>query len=228
MRARLVWTHFKMVCIVPFLVREKQGIQTVNLRTLIARIALICTVAGVSACSSIVEGTDQNVTVVTDPAGASCTLSTQDGIVGVVNPTPGSITLEKSKNDVTVTCDKDGYQTAANSLNSSFEGMTFGNLIFGGFVGLAVDASTGAMNKYPNTITIVMAPDQFPSVAARDAFFNQEISKIEADAQAVIANIKEACSDATTCDSRVKAVEISAQQRIADLERERLTARVGG
>ena len=36
------------------------------------------------------------------------------------------------------------------------EGTTGGNVLAGGFVGLGVDAMTGAMFKYPDTIMIEM------------------------------------------------------------------------
>jgi hypothetical protein len=37
--------------------------------------------------------------------------------------------------------------------------MAAGNVVFGGFIGLGVDAATGAMNKYPDIVTVAMTPD---------------------------------------------------------------------
>jgi hypothetical protein len=39
------------------------------------------------------------------------------------------------------------------------EGTTAGNVLAGGFVGLGVDAMTGSMFKYPDTIMLEMEPD---------------------------------------------------------------------
>lgn len=111
------------------------------------------------ACSTIVEGTDQQVTVITDPSQASCTLSRQGSVIGVVNPTPGSLQVDKSRNAIEVRCEREGYQTTAATLSSEFEGMTLGNVIFGGLIGVAVDASSGAMNQYPSSITIILSPE---------------------------------------------------------------------
>ena len=36
--------------------------------------------------------------------------------------------------------------------------MTAGNVLFGGFIGLGVDAASGAMNKYDPGVEVVMTP----------------------------------------------------------------------
>jgi len=43
---------------------------------------------------------------------------------------------------------------------SGTEAMTAGNIVFGGIIGLGVDAASGAMNKYPDIVTVAMVPDQ--------------------------------------------------------------------
>jgi hypothetical protein len=127
---------------------------------------------GLTACSSIVEGTDQSITVITNPAGASCNLERQGTSIAVVNPTPGTVNVDKSKHSIAVLCSKPDHETSAGTLASSFEGMTFGNILIGGIVGLAIDASSGAINKYPESITITVPPVSFPTAKARDAFYN--------------------------------------------------------
>jgi hypothetical protein len=37
--------------------------------------------------------------------------------------------------------------------------MAAGNVVFGGLIGLGVDAASGAMNKYPDVVTVAMTPD---------------------------------------------------------------------
>jgi len=98
-----------------------------------------------SGCASIVEGTTQTVTVSTTPAGALCELKRNGQTIGLVNPTPGSVVLDKSKDNVGVLCRKDGHDEVAGTLASEVQGMTFGNLILGGIVGVAIDAGSGAM-----------------------------------------------------------------------------------
>ena len=88
------------------------------------------------ACATIVEGSDQTVTVITEPTGAICTLNRDGEAISVANPTPGTVSIDKSKDNISIICEKDGYFNGAASLSSDFKAMTFGNIIFGGVVGL--------------------------------------------------------------------------------------------
>jgi hypothetical protein len=78
-----------------------------------------------------------------------------------------SIHIDKSKNDLTITCTKQGYQTATISQSPKFQGTTFGNIIAGGIIGAVVDASSGANYEYPAQVNVTLAPvDAAPAVAA--------------------------------------------------------------
>lgn len=125
---------------------------------MISRLALLGAAALLSACASITKGTDQNVVVNTSPQGARCELMRDGSILTIVDPTPGTINISKSSEDIQIKCSKDGFQTAQYVLESEAEAMTAGNVIFGGVIGLAVDAGTGAINKYDANITVVMQP----------------------------------------------------------------------
>ncbi|MEL6289004.1 MAG: hypothetical protein AAFQ42_05785 [Pseudomonadota bacterium] len=72
--------------------------------------------------------------------------------------TPGQVKVSKSSQNIQVACEKAGYQPAQVVLNSEFEAMTAGNLLVGGVIGLAVDAGTGAMNKYDGVVTVPLQP----------------------------------------------------------------------
>ena len=78
--------------------------------------------------------------------------------MGDVGSTPGSLKLDKSKNDLTVACSKDGYQAATVSQSPKFQGTTFGNIVAGGVIGVIVDAATGANYQYPSNIHLSLAP----------------------------------------------------------------------
>ena len=109
-------------------------------------------------CATLVEGTSQSMTVATTPPGAACTLDRNGERLGTIAPTPGSLRVDKSKNDVTLTCAKEGYQTATTSHSPKFVGTTFGNIIAGGLVGVVVDAASGANFRYPNEVQVELAP----------------------------------------------------------------------
>lgn len=108
-------------------------------------------------CATITKGTTQNVAVDTPGvAGAVCTITTTVGPQTV--STPGVFILAKSSAALPVKCTKPGYQDGGGILGSTFEAMTAGNLILGGIVGIGVDAMSGAINKYPDAISIPMIP----------------------------------------------------------------------
>lgn len=122
-------------------------------------VALTVAAVSLSACASITKGTSQSVSINTAPVqGANCTLQNPSGTWTVVSP--GAVTVPRSKNDINVKCEKVGYQAGIGTLKSGTQLMTAGNLILGGVIGLGVDAATGAMNDYPEQITVTLTPEQ--------------------------------------------------------------------
>ncbi len=109
-----------------------------------------------SACSSIVEGTSQEIVVNTTPEGANCAFEREGQVIGRVNPTPGALTVKKTKHDMTITCTKPGYETASFFNKSDVAGATVGNIILGGGIGWAIDSASGADNKYTTPVNITL------------------------------------------------------------------------
>lgn len=72
-------------------------------RTL-ARLGLAVAAALSSGCATLAKGSSQSITVATDPSGAICTLTRDTKPLAVVNPTPGSIPVEKGKGSIAVIC----------------------------------------------------------------------------------------------------------------------------
>ncbi len=125
-------------------------------RTLIGLLSL-CTL---SACASIIEGTSQELTINTNPSGANCSLERQGVTIARVGSTPGATTIKKTKYDIVVKCNKDGYQEATYLNHSGSAGATFGNIVLGGGIGWAVDSAAGADNKYDSPMNITLVPDE--------------------------------------------------------------------
>ncbi|MBK9584972.1 MAG: hypothetical protein IPO55_03550 [Alphaproteobacteria bacterium] len=120
-----------------------------------------------SGCSTIVEGKTQSVSVSTPGAeGAICTLSSP-AIGNLSIKTPDTIMVQKSKHNIDVRCTKDCYEDTVGTIPSSFEGMTFGNIIFGGIIGVGVDAASGAMNNYQPSLMIQMTKKTTPECAGK-------------------------------------------------------------
>ena len=89
--------------------------------------------------------------------GAMCQLQSPAIGTRTVQP-PANIILPKSKHNVAVTCQAQCYAKGVGTLASHTEMMTAGNVLFGGLIGLGVDAASGAMNKYDPGVEVVMTP----------------------------------------------------------------------
>jgi hypothetical protein len=113
-----------------------------------------------TGCASIIEGTSQEISINTNPAGADCALKRQDQVIARVNPTPGATTIKKTKYDITVYCDKNGFQQATYLNHSGAAAATFGNIVLGGGIGWAIDSAAGADNKYDSPVNITLVPAQ--------------------------------------------------------------------
>jgi len=108
-----------------------------------------------TGCSTFVSGTHQSVAVDTVPfEGANCTLTNDKGAWKVT--TPGTVVVHRSYGDMVVDCYKKYHKKAELVVSSKTKGMLFGNAVFGGLLGGAVDAGDGAAYDYPNRIIVRM------------------------------------------------------------------------
>lgn len=106
-----------------------------------------------SGCATIVDGSTQSVSISTAPVqGAACTLTNSEGTWYVTSP--GNAVVHKTKNDLRVTCKKDGFQEGSQVAVSKFGGATFGNIVAGGGVGALVDAASGANYYYDSPLVV--------------------------------------------------------------------------
>lgn len=121
-------------------------------------VALAALAMVLPACSSIIEGTSQEILVNTNPSGANCELIREGLPIGRINPTPGAITIKKTKHDITMNCQKDGFEVATYLNKSDVAGATVGNIILGGGIGWAIDSASGADNKYTSPVTVTLVP----------------------------------------------------------------------
>jgi hypothetical protein len=96
----------------------------------------------------------------TNPSGADCDIYRNADKIASVSDTPGSVYIEKTKYDIKIECDKDGYQTATYMNHSGTAGATWGNIVAGGLVGWGVDSATGSDNKYESPVNITLVPEE--------------------------------------------------------------------
>lgn len=95
----------------------------------------------IAGCGTIIHGTTQEIGFTSDPAGASVEVDRlQKG------ETP--VTVDLSRKDThTVRFDLEGYEPYELAINRKVSGWVAGNIIFGGLIGLVVDAVSGGMYK---------------------------------------------------------------------------------
>lgn len=134
----------------------------------LAAVILIVLSGSLGGCASIVNGTNQVMSVEARNkgeavAGASCKLESDKGTFFVT--APGTVTVHRGYHDLAVKCEKDNLPPGLATVKSSTKGMLAGNILFGGIIGVAVDAGTGAAYDYPSLITIMMGEDiRLPAV----------------------------------------------------------------
>jgi hypothetical protein len=176
-------------------------------------------------CATVVSGTTQTIGVNSDPEGADCQFRRKGVLVGRVNPTPGTMQVGKDYESVSVMCTKEGFEDTTGVIGSEFQAMTLGNILLGGVIGVVVDAASGAMMKYPESVTFTLIPKMFDSEAARDKFFGDMRDTFLGEYAEVVARIKAKCAP-DACENELKAAEAGRDSRLAEIEKRRLLAKV--
>jgi len=87
------------------------------------------------------QGTTQEVGISSSPSDAAITINGQN-----MGTTPMILDL-KRKNSYMVRFELTGYENYETNLTRKTSGWVWGNIVFGGLIGLVVDASAGGMYK---------------------------------------------------------------------------------
>lgn len=104
-----------------------------------------------TACATIINGTSQSISISSQPTGAQVFV---DGVPMGVTPVAPDL---KRKDKHLIRIEMEGYEPFELQLNRGVSGWIAGNIIFGGLIGLAVDAMTGAMYKLsPDEVIAVL------------------------------------------------------------------------
>ena len=90
-------------------------------------------------CATIMHGTSQDIAISSNPSNGKVTI---DG--NILGNTP--LTTSLSRKDIhSVKIELDGYHPFESKIMKETSGWVWGNIIFGGLIGLAVDAITGGL-----------------------------------------------------------------------------------
>jgi hypothetical protein len=162
------------------------------------------------------------MSVTSEPSGAVCRLTRDGETVGVVNPTPNSVSVSRSTKDLSVRCERDGFQPGVQTVSPNFQAMTLGNLLIGGVVGVVVDAASGAISQYPTNVHVVLPPAQL-AAPNRNEWFDGRRREIVAQYDERLAALRTACERPEAARNRQtqqacrEAIDGAAAQREAEL-----------
>jgi hypothetical protein len=116
------------------------------------RLFLLAGALASTACASIMHGTDQDIGISSSPTGAKISVDNMP-----MGNTPVIAKLSRKDNHI-VKIDLDGYAPAELTLTKGVSGWVWGNLAFGGVLGLAVDAISGGLyNLNPAQLQATLA-----------------------------------------------------------------------
>jgi len=134
---------------------------------MICMVVVLGAAAAVSGCATIVHSGPRNIPVASTPTGAKVSIYDRSDSLVMTNTTPFVAPLNTKfgyfkSQSYRLVFEMPGYNRAEINLNSSVSGWYFGNLLFGGVIGmLIVDPLTGAMfNLTPEKIEQQMSPAQ--------------------------------------------------------------------
>jgi hypothetical protein len=107
----------------------------------------------VSGCATIISGSNQDVTLNSEPPGARILVNGVD-----VGTTPLTTSIERSK-ITTVTAKLDGYYDQQVPLQRGMNYWFWGNILIGGLLGSSTDYMSNAVLKYePNSYLVTLNP----------------------------------------------------------------------
>ena len=120
------------------------------------------------SCASIIHGTKQTVNFQSTPTGASVEVFDGMGVSYGVCDTPCSLDL-KRKREYKVRIIKSGYAPAEMVIQRKGDGWVWGNIFFGGVIGLIVDFTNGAAYKLdPTTLEVTLSQESIGSLNMPD------------------------------------------------------------
>jgi hypothetical protein len=106
-----------------------------------------------TACSTIVSGTGQQVAIRTPGlTDATCHLTGGDDVDMTVSP-PATVHVPKSRNNIKIACQTPNNRTATAILKSTYSNFSIVEYP----LGYPIDAITGAMWVYPKTLDVTVA-----------------------------------------------------------------------
>lgn len=128
------------------------------------------------SCGTIIHGTTQQVGISSSPSNAGVAIN------GVnIGSTPVMVDLKRKDSHI-VRISLAGYETYETTLTRKVSGWVWGNIVFGGLIGLVVDSSTGGMYKLtPEQIQAELRSGQANVLNTEDGLFITFVLRANSD-----------------------------------------------
>lgn len=134
--------------------------------------ALAAIVSSLGACATMMDGTTQQITVQSVPAGAKVFVTTRkNGALGnkiEAGVTPVTVTVSRKHGAILV--EKDGFQSTEVQLKRSMNNWVWGDIVLTSLLSTSIDTSTGASNEFdPNEYVVELKPMEAQPAAEQPA-----------------------------------------------------------
>ena len=137
--------------------------KTIFIWTTIATVLPLIMLIG---CASIMHGTSQDIGIGSSPSGAKVTINGQEK-----GKTPMIVDLRRKDNHQ-VRIELDGYMPYDTTIVRKVSGWVVGNILFGGLIGLAVDAISGGLyNLTPEQVQATLAKEGMGHLYKNDTLY---------------------------------------------------------
>ncbi len=119
-----------------------------------------------TGCATVIEGTDQTLTIKSFPEDALCVAARRnEPNLATTTKSGQTITIGKSRRPLAVACEAPGYVTGTVVVESTVSDWGAAGIALTATGGI-VDWSTGALRTYPDTVTVILQPVSSPPPTA--------------------------------------------------------------
>lgn len=129
---------------------------------------LLCfsTLTSLTGCATIMQGTHQSIGIASNPSNATVWVDR-----AYAGNTPVIVEMSRKDNHV-VRIELEGYQPYEATFSRKLSGWVFGNIVFGGIIGFAIDAISGGLYMLtPEQIQAEMRSNQMSYAKNSDDSF---------------------------------------------------------
>lgn len=141
---------------------------------------LVLGMAELTGCATIMSDNKSAVQIETKPSGTVCEVKGED-FIQTVN-IPANVTIPAKASPVTITCSKEDYFPVSETIETSMNGMIFGNIIFGGIPGVIIDLATKSGFEYQDNVALHLYKRRFASLEEKETYYAELEEKLKAEA----------------------------------------------